>query len=139
VVVDIHDRQVYLRSADVDYVLILCTAPAQGGAESVVADGYRLVGRLQDQVPTLYEFLTSVDVDVTSRLTSPDVYRPPRVCRLVEWTRGGRMIVRDAQYAQPAPREPQWVKHLTQIDTYADVLATAARRSGLAPPSPPVR
>lgn len=128
VVVDINDRPVYLRSADVDYVLILCTAPAEAGGKSVIIDGYRLAGRLQERAPSLYEFLISVDVDVTSRLPSPDVHRPPRVCRLVEWTRGGRMIIRDAQYAQPAPREPRWTEHQAQIDTYADVLATACEQ-----------
>lgn len=124
VVVDIHDRRVHLRHPDVDYVAILCAAPAPTGGQSFLVDGYRLINRLRDQVPELYEFLTTVDVDVTSRIPSPDVHPPPRVCRLVEWTRGGRMIVRTPDYAQPAPRETQWDTHDKQLNAYADLLAT---------------
>lgn len=124
VVVDIHDRRVHLRHPDVDYVAILCAAPAPTGGGSLLVDGYRLVERLRDQMPELYEFLTTVDVDVTSRVPSPDVHPPPRVCRLIEWTRGGRMIVRTPDYAQPAPRETRWAEHEQQLNAYADVLAT---------------
>ncbi|MGH3902028.1 MAG: TauD/TfdA family dioxygenase [Pseudonocardiaceae bacterium] len=124
VVVDIHDRRVHLRHPDVDYVVILCSAPAQTGGQSFLVDGYRLVDRLRDRVPELYEFLTTVDVDITSRVPSPDVHPPPRVCRLVEWTRGGRMTVRTPDYAQPAPRETQWDEHEKQLNAYADLLAT---------------
>lgn len=124
VVVDIHDRRVHLRHPDVDYVVILCTTPAPTGGQSLLVDGYRLVGRIRDQVPGLYRFLTTVDVDVTSRVPSPDVHPPPRVCRLIEWTRGGRMIVRTPDYAQPAPRETRWEEHEQQINAYADLLAT---------------
>ncbi len=124
VVVDIHDRRVHLHHPDVDYVMILCAAPAQTGGESFLVDGYRLVDRLRDRVPELYEFLTTVDVDVTSRVPSPDVHPPPRVCRLIEWTRGGRMIVRIPDYAQSAPRETRWEEHEQQIKAYADLLAT---------------
>ncbi len=126
VVVDIHDRLVRLRIADPDYALILCTAPAPAGGESFVVDGYRLIDRLREGAPELYEFITTVDIDVTSRNTLPDVYRVPRVCRMVEWTRGGRMIVQVAEGAQPAPRETQWDEHERLIATYADVITTVA-------------
>ncbi|MGH3938020.1 MAG: TauD/TfdA family dioxygenase [Pseudonocardiaceae bacterium] len=126
IVIDIRDRLVRLRIADPDYVLILCAAPAPTGGESVVVDGYRLIDRLKEGVPELYEFVTSVDVDVTSRIAYPDVYRVPRVCRIVEWTRGGRMIVRGSEYTQPVPRESQWEEHERLIATYADVISTVA-------------
>lgn len=130
IVIDVHDRLVRLRIADPDYALILCATPAPAGGESVVVDGYRLVDRLRDGAPELYEFITSVDVDVTSMLisrnTHPDVYRVPRVCRMVEWTRGGRMIVRAAEYAQPVPRETQREEHERLIAVYADVITIVA-------------
>ncbi|MGH3753551.1 MAG: TauD/TfdA family dioxygenase [Pseudonocardiaceae bacterium] len=130
IVIDIHDRLVRLRIADPDYALILCATPAPSGGESVVVDGYRLIDQLRDGAPELYDFITSVDVDMTSMLisrnTHPDVYRVPRVCRMVEWTRGGRMIVRVAEYAQPVPRETQWEKHERLIATYADVITAVA-------------
>lgn len=126
VVIDIRDRLVRLRIADPDYALILCAAPAPAGGESVVVDGYRLIDRLKDGAPELYEFLTSVDVDTTSRITYPDVYRVPRVCRLVEWTRGGRMIVRVAEHTQPVPRESQWDEHERLIAAYTDLIMTVA-------------
>jgi gamma-butyrobetaine dioxygenase len=129
VVIDIHDRLVRLRIADPDYAVILCAAPAPEGGESVVVDGYRLIDRLRDSAPELYEFVTSVDVDITSRITYPDVYPVPRVCRLVEWTRGGRMIVRIAEYAQPVPRETQWEEHDRLIAAYADVITTVAAQA----------
>lgn len=132
VVVDIHDRLVRVRIADPDYALILCTAPAPAGGESFVVDGYRLIDRLRDGAPELYDFITSVDVDITSMWISKnihtDLYRVPRVCRMVEWTRGGRMIVQVAEGAQPAPRETQWAEHERLIATYADVITTAAAR-----------
>lgn len=129
IVIDIHDRLVRLRFPDPDYALILCTTPAPAGGESVVVDGYQLIDRLRDEAPELYEFATSVDVDTTSRITYTDVYRVPRVCRLVEWTRGGRMIVRVAEHAQPAPRESQWEEHERLIAAYVDVITTVAAQA----------
>lgn len=130
VVVDIHDRLVRVRIADPDYALILCTAPAPAGGESFVVDGYRLIDRLRDGAPELYEFITTVDVDITSKWISrnihTDLYRVPRVCRMVEWTRGGRMIVLSGEGAQPAPRETQWDEHERLIATYAEVITAAA-------------
>ncbi|MGH3934816.1 MAG: hypothetical protein ACRDS1_07565 [Pseudonocardiaceae bacterium] len=55
-----------------------------------------------------------------------DLYRVPHVCRMVEWTRGGRMIVQVAEGAQPAPRETQWEAHERLIAAYADVITTVA-------------
>jgi gamma-butyrobetaine dioxygenase len=130
VVVDIHDRLVRVRIADPDYVLILCADPAPAGGESVVVDGYRLIDRLREDAPELYDFMTSVDVDMTSGWISknihPDLHQVPRVCRMVEWTRGGRMIVRVAEGAQPAPRETHWEEHERLIAAYAEVITTAA-------------
>jgi len=105
---------------------LAATRPGSAGGESVVVDGYRLVERLRSAAPELYEFLATVDVDVTSRNTNPDVRRVPRVCRMVEWTRGGRMIVRVAELAQPMPRESRWAEHERLIESYVDVCATLA-------------
>lgn len=129
IVIDIHDRLVRLRIADPDYALILCATPAPARGESVVVDGYRLIERLKNGAPELYEFVTSVDVDLTSRIAYPDVYRVPRVCRIVEWTRGGRMIVRVAEHAQPVPRESQREEHERLIAAYADVITTVAAQA----------
>ncbi|MGH3565562.1 MAG: TauD/TfdA family dioxygenase [Pseudonocardia sp.] len=126
IVVEIQGRPVRLRIPDPDYVQILGAAPARTGGESVVVDGYQLIERMRSDAPELYEFLTTVDVDVTSKVPIADVHPTPRVCRMVEWTRGGRMIVRVAEYTQPVPRETQWNEHQRMIDAYADVLATAA-------------
>lgn len=136
VVVDVHDRHVRLRDPDVDYVLIQCETPAAQGGDSVVADGYRLVERLRQAHPQLHEFLTSVDVDFTSSLSHSGVGTVPVVARMVEWTRGGRMVVRAATHALPAPREPSWEEHERRLGEYADLLATLiadAPRERLAP------
>jgi gamma-butyrobetaine dioxygenase len=123
-VVDINDQRVQLRIPDPDYVLIFCTATAPAGGESVVIDGYRLVERLRSGQPELYEFLTSIDVDFTSRDRNPDFPRIPRLARIVEWTRGGRMILRSAERAQPAPRDPRWDEHDRMIQAWVDVCET---------------
>jgi gamma-butyrobetaine dioxygenase len=136
VLIDVHDRPVRLRDPDVDYVLILCQTPASEGGHSIVADGYRLVERLRENDPQLYEFSTTVDVDFTSSLSHDGVGVMPVVARMVEWTRGGRMVVRAATHAQPQPREPRWSAHARQLAAYADVLATLivdAPRERLAP------
>ncbi|HEV7805762.1 MAG TPA: TauD/TfdA family dioxygenase [Solirubrobacteraceae bacterium] len=136
VLIDVHDRPVRLRDPDVDYVLILCETPASEGGQSMIADGYRLVERLREDDPELYEFLTTVDVDFTSSLSHNGVGVMPVVARMVEWTRGGRMVVRAATHAQPQPREPRWSAHARHLAAYADVLATLivdAPRERLAP------
>lgn len=136
VVVDVHDRHVRVRDPDVDYVLVLCDTPAEAGGESMVADGYRLAERLRAAEPELHGFLTTVDVDFTSAVGRTDVRATPRVARMVEWTRGGRMVVRAAAHAQPQPREPRWDEHEQLIGAYAQVLATLtehAPRDRLAP------
>jgi gamma-butyrobetaine dioxygenase len=136
VVIDVHDRHVRLRDPDIDFVLILCETPAPQGGDSIVADGYLLVDRLRDDNADLYRFLTTVDVDFTSSLRHDGVGTVPVVARMVEWTRGGRMIVRAAGHAQPAPREPSWDEHERRLAEYADLLATllaCAPRERLAP------
>lgn len=77
VVVDIGDRRVQLRDSDIDYLLILCAQSAPAGGGSMVVDGYRLVNRLRYAAPRLYEFLTTVDVNVMARNPSPDVHPVP--------------------------------------------------------------
>lgn len=128
VVVDVHDRLVRVRIPDPDYVLILCTASAPEGGQSIVVDGYRLIERLRNSLPELHRFLISVDVDITSHWISEnihtDLYPVPAVCRMVEWTRGGRMIIRVGEGAQPAPRETQWQEHERLIADYRDVIET---------------
>lgn len=126
VVVDVAQQPVRLRLPDPDYVFILAASSARFGGESVVVDGYRLIDQLRTEAPDLYQLLTTVDVDVTSAVPHGDVYRMPRVCRMVEWTRGGRMIVRVAQHAQPAPRETEWDEHQRMIDAYEEVLTSVA-------------
>ncbi|MGH3996575.1 MAG: TauD/TfdA family dioxygenase, partial [Pseudonocardiaceae bacterium] len=123
-VVDINDQLVQLRIPDPDYILIFCAAVAPAGGESVVIDGYRLIERLRSSAPELYEFLTTIDVDFTSRNTNPDFPRVPRLCRIVEWTRGGRMILRSAERAQPMPRDPRWDEHDRLIQAWVDVCET---------------
>lgn len=126
VVVDLAQQPVRPRLPDPDYVLIHGVRSASRGGESVVVDGYRLIDRLKTAAPELYQFLTTVDVDVTSGRPQADGYHMPRLCRMVEWTRGGRQIVRVAQHAQPAPREIDWDEHQRLIDAYDAVLAGVA-------------
>ncbi|WP_219413384.1 TauD/TfdA family dioxygenase [Pseudonocardia nigra] len=127
VVVDVHARQVRLRDPDEDYLLMLCTDPAQEGGDSVLVDGYGLVDELRTARPQLHAFLTGCDVDYFGGWTTParGVPAVPLVRRLVEYTRGGRRVVRASDYAAPVPREPRWAEHVAFLDEYADVLATA--------------
>lgn len=119
VVVDVHGRATRLRLPDPDYVQILCAGPAPAGGQSYVVDGYRLLDRLRDDAPELYAFLTTIDVDLTSRARHGAVPYRPQVSRLVEWTRGGRRVVRTVQNAQPVPRDPQAEQHQHHLDAYA--------------------
>ncbi|MGH3899710.1 MAG: TauD/TfdA family dioxygenase [Pseudonocardiaceae bacterium] len=66
-VVDINDQLVQLRIPDPDYVLIFCAVAPPAGGESVVIEGYRLIDRLRSRQPELYEFLTTIDIDFTSK------------------------------------------------------------------------
>lgn len=129
VVVDVHGRPTRLRTPDPDYIQILCAGPARSGGQSYVADGYHLVEQLRQHLPELYAFLTTVDVDLTSGAANNPPHRRPQVCRLIEWTRGGRMVVRTGQSAQPVPREPDAEQHQHWLDTYAGVLAALAAPS----------
>ncbi|MGH3625155.1 MAG: TauD/TfdA family dioxygenase [Sciscionella sp.] len=126
-VIDVHDRPVRLRDPDIDYLLLLCATPAPSGGESLVADAYRLVAQIHDQNPDLYEFLTQADVAFES-LDRRDVQHTPSVCRMVEWTRGGRIVIRAAAWAQPRPREPQREEHQRHLASYAQLLAGLAAR-----------
>lgn len=126
VVVDVHGKTVRLRDPDEDYLFLLCETPAPSGGDSIVVDGYRLVDQLRDGRPELHAFLTGCDVDFFGGWNAPSRGVPltPRVCRLVEHTRGGRRVVRASDYARPVPREPRAPEHERMLDTYADVIAT---------------
>jgi Taurine catabolism dioxygenase TauD, TfdA family len=54
------------------------------------------------------------------------VARVPQLRRIVEWTRGGRMILRSAERAQPTPRGCRWDEHDRLIQTWVDVCETLA-------------
>ncbi|TWF77684.1 gamma-butyrobetaine dioxygenase [Pseudonocardia hierapolitana] len=127
VVVEVHGRRVPLREPDEDYLYMLCSSPAQSGGDSVLIDGYALVDRLAEAAPELHAFLARCDVDYFGGWRTParGVPATPLVRRLVEWTRGGRRVVRASDYAAPVPREPRWDEHMAFLDEYADVLATA--------------
>lgn len=129
VVVEVHGRRTQLRMPEPDVVLVLCVSPARAGGQSYVVDGYRLVDRLRAARPELHAFLTTVDVDVTSGIEGSS-YRPPQACRLVEWTRGGRRVVRTPQSAVPVPRDPDADRHRQLIEAYRDVVAAAAAPQG---------
>jgi gamma-butyrobetaine dioxygenase len=125
VVVEIQDRQVRLRHPDIDYVLVLCHSPAAVGGDSVVVDGYRIAEHVRATDPQLYRFLTGVDVDLTTGIGRSDVHHVPRVARLLEHTRGGRLIVRVADGVQPVPRESEWDEHVELIARWDRVLDEA--------------
>lgn len=85
--VDVHGQTVQLRDPDEDYVLVQCVHRAVSGGASLVADGYRVVDRLRDAHPGLWEFLTTVDVDFYGAWNPHrGVPNTPQVCRHVEWT-----------------------------------------------------
>ena len=123
VVVDIHGRHTQQRDHDIDFVFVLCDTPAPVGGESITADGYRLVERVRRHRPELYEFMTTVDVDFTSGVRELEAHhQPPRACRMIEWTRGGRMVLRAYPWAVPLPMDPLRDEHQGRLDEYADVL-----------------
>lgn len=127
VVVDLHGQMTRLRDPDEDYLLMLCASESASGGASIITDAYRLIDRLQDTQPELYEFLTSFDVDVLGgRRDLPGVPPLARVCRHVEYTRGGRRVVRISPGAGPMPRDPRRDHVDRMLDLYADIGATLA-------------
>lgn len=129
-VVDIHGRRVHLHGHDVDYVIIQSVTPAPAGGETFVIDGYRLVKRIRQADPDLYRFLTSVDVDLDSAVGRADLSSvPPRVSHLVEWTRGGRMVVRATHWAQPCLRFQGWEEHQSRLEQYSNLLRELGARA----------
>lgn len=130
VAVEVHGRPTRLRMPEPDCIQILCASPALSGGHSYVLDGYALLDRLYEARPELHEFLTTVDVDVTSAQSANPSYRPPQVCRLVEWTRGGRRVVRTPQSAQPVPRDPDADRSRRLLAEYAAVVTAAAAPQG---------
>ncbi len=123
VFIDVGDRRVRVRDPYVDYVLILCDTPAPAGGESIICDGYRVVKRIREHVPDLYEFLTTVEVERESRLETP------RLACMVEWTRRGRMVMRADPWARPYRRELHRETHGRLLGRYADLLATLAAQA----------
>ena len=124
VAVDIHGRLTHQRDHDVDFVAVLCETPAPVGGESVIADGYRLVERIRRHRPELYQFMTTVDVDFTSGVSELGAYSLPlRACRMIEWSRGGRMVLRAYPWAVPLPMDARREEHQRRLDEYAEVLA----------------
>lgn len=129
-VVDINGRRVQLHDHDVDYVIIQCVTPAPVGGETFIIDGYRLVEQIRRTEPGLYRFLTSVDVDLDSAAGRADLTSvPPRVSRLVEWTRSGRMVVRATHWAQPCLRFHGWEEHQAMLKHYSGLLRELGTRA----------
>jgi hypothetical protein len=127
VVVDIHGRHTQLRDHDIDTVFVLCHTPAAVGGESITADGYRLVESVRQHRPELYEFMTTVDVDFTSGVRDLDAHRQPlRACRMIEWTRGGRMVLRAYPWAVPLPMDPRRDEHQQRLDEYNELLTAVS-------------
>lgn len=127
VAVDIHGQLTQVRDHDIDTVFVLCETPASVGGESVTADGYLLAERIRELRPDLHDFMTTVDVDFTSGVPQLDAYRlPRRACRLIEWTRGGRMVLRAYPWALPLPMDPQSDEHQRLLDEYAAILSAVS-------------
>ncbi|MGH3696972.1 MAG: TauD/TfdA family dioxygenase [Pseudonocardiaceae bacterium] len=130
--VDVHGQTVALRDPDEDYVLIQCVHRAVSGGASLVADGYRVVDRLRDAHPGLWEFLTTVDVDLYGAWNlRRGVPSTPQVCRHIEWTRAGRRVVRANQGARPvwrgrAVHEAMAEQQEAMLDLFADIRAAVA-------------
>jgi gamma-butyrobetaine dioxygenase len=123
VAVDIHGRHTQLRDHDVDTVFVLCETPASVGGESITADGYGLIENIRRHRPKLYEFMTTIDVDFTSGVRDLDAHRQPlRACRMIEWTRGGRMVLRAYPWAVPLPMDPRRDEHQRRLDEYNELL-----------------
>ncbi|MGH3902033.1 MAG: TauD/TfdA family dioxygenase [Pseudonocardiaceae bacterium] len=127
--VDVHGQTVALRDPDEDYVLIQCVHRAASGGASFIADGYRVVDRLRDAHPGLWDFLTTVDVDFYGAWNPHrGVPNTPQVCRHVEWTRAGRRVVRANQGARPiwrgrAVHETMAQQQEAMLDLFADIRA----------------
>ncbi|MGP4109493.1 TauD/TfdA family dioxygenase [Streptomyces sp. 4N509B] len=109
VLLDVGGVPVRQRDPDEDHVLVQCVdAPVSGGA-SFLADAYRFVDDCREADPELWAFLTGYDVDLYGAWAGqvrglPDT---PRVARHVEYTRGGRRVVRRTDGAVPLHRDPE--------------------------------
>ena len=106
-VVDVGGVPVRRRHPDEDHVLVQGVAPAPSGGASLVLDAYRFVDRLAVADPELHAFLTTVDVDLYGAWAGlRGLPARPRVARHVEFTRGGRRVVRRTDGAVPIHRDP---------------------------------
>ncbi len=132
IVVDVHGRMTQLRDPDEDYVLLQVVRQAVTGGASLIVDGHRVVDGIRDAHPDLWDFLTTVDVDFYGAWESHrGVPTTPQVCRHVEWTRGGRRVVRANQGARPvwrgvAVHEARARQQEAMLDLFADLRATLA-------------
>jgi hypothetical protein len=71
--------------------------------------------------------LTTIDVDFYGGWgPQRGVPATPQVCRHIEWTRGGRRVVRANQGARPMPGEPRAEHQEAMLDLFADIRATLA-------------
>ncbi|WP_218952401.1 TauD/TfdA family dioxygenase [Amycolatopsis anabasis] len=119
IVVDVGGRPVRRRDPDEDSVLIQCVTPPAFGGESFVADAYRFVDDTADTDPELWEFLTTIDVDLYGAWTGiRGLPATPRVARHVEYTRTGRRIVRRTDGAVPLHRDPATEHIHVMLDRY---------------------
>ncbi|SCK30196.1 TauD/TfdA family dioxygenase [Streptomyces sp. WMMB 322] len=107
VVVDVAGVPTRRRHPDEDFALVQLTRPPLSGGESFVADAYRFVDTLRTADPELWEFLTVTDVDFYGAWAGlRGLPSTPRAGRHVEYTRGGRRIVRRSDGAVPLHRDP---------------------------------
>lgn len=135
IALDVHGRTTRFRDPDEDYVLLQVVRQPEAGGASIMVDGYRVVDGIRETYPDLYEFLTTVDVDYYGAWDArPGVPTTPQVCRHVEWTRGGRRIVRANQGAVPLWRgqnvHEAWTRQQqAMLDLFSDLRARLAERA----------
>ncbi len=107
VTVDIGGVLTRRRDPDEDHVLVQCVQAPDAGGASFVADAYRFVDERAAADPELWAFLTTADVDLYGAWAGlRGLPTTPRVGRHVEYTRGGRRIVRRTDGAVPLHRDP---------------------------------
>lgn len=134
-VIEVDGQVTDLYGPDADHILILCAQPADcGGGTSIIADAYRLVDRIRNDQPDLWEFLVGTDVDrLAAWRDHPDIPSTPSASRPIEFTRTGRRIVSASWGMQLLPRDLR-EEHQRMLDRYADVwttLSAAAPRFSL--------
>jgi alpha-ketoglutarate-dependent taurine dioxygenase len=112
VVVDIGGVPHRRRHPDEDHVLVQCVRSPSAGGDSFAVDAYETVRSFD---PELAAFLTDVDVDLYGAWAGlRGLPATPTVGRHVEYTRGGRRIVRRTDGAVPLHRDPR-TDHVTAM------------------------